>query len=465
MGRRRRQERDPLRWVIAGFALALALVLVAAGALLLPRVLADPEVRAQPSPAPSPSPTPEPSPVLLPGNSAGRVPTAAGLAAVLAGPLADRRLGGRLSYTVVDVRTGAALAGASPARLVAPASVAKVITAAAVLAAMGPAARIPTRVVAGTAPGDVVLVGGGDPTLSVGAVQSYPGAARLDILATAVRKAYGAPVRRVIVDGAAFPGATTGPGWDSDVVSGGFVAPITAVMVDGGRVNPRRAQRSLAPDLFAGQAFARLVGAPAAAVTRGTAPATGRELARVTSAPIATIVEQMLAPSDNVLAEALIRQVAIAGRVPADFAGSIAAVRAILTRIGLDVTGLRLSDGSGLSRLNMLSPATVTSLLVAAAGDSHPQLRPLLAGLPVAGFSGTLDNRFRTASQRPAAGQVRAKTGSLSGVSTLAGVVRDIDGRLLAFAVLADRVPPGGIVSAEVALDRIAASLARCGCG
>ena len=334
----------------------------------------------------------------------------------------------------------------------------KVVTGTAALAAIGPGARITTRVVAGAAAGDVVLVGGGDPTLSVGAKQAYLGAARLDRLAAAVRAAYGAPVRRVIVDGSAYSGPTTGPGWDNDVV-GGDVAPIMAVMIDGGRLNPLRDKRSNTPDLAAGQAFARLLGAPA--VVRGKAPAAAKELATVSSAPIATLVEQMLGPSDNVLAEALARQVAISTKSPADFAGAAAAVRATLTRIGIDVTGLGTVDGSGLSRQNRLSPALLTSLLAAAGRDGHPELRPLLAGLPVAGFTGTLGNRYRTAPARLGAGQVRAKTGSLSGINTLAGVVRDADGRLLAFAVLADKVPGGG---ATAALDRFAAALAGCGC-
>jgi D-alanyl-D-alanine carboxypeptidase/D-alanyl-D-alanine-endopeptidase (penicillin-binding protein 4) len=82
----------------------------------------------------------------------------------------------------------------------------------------------------------------------------------------------------------------------------------------------------------------------------------------------------------------------------------------------------------------------------------------------VAGFSGTLDDRFDTAPARRGAGVVRAKTGSLSGVSTLAGITVDADGRLLAFALLADAVPPGGTGPAEAALDRVAARLAGCGC-
>src|SRR5205823_4408845 len=87
----------------------------------------------------------------------------------------------------------------------------------------GPGYRLSTRVVAGSAPGEVVLIGGGDPTLSVNGNGSYPEAARLDLLAQQVKQALGgAAPTRVVVDSSLFSGPSTGPGWDSDIVSGGF---------------------------------------------------------------------------------------------------------------------------------------------------------------------------------------------------------------------------------------------------
>lgn len=458
-----RGARRPPAIALAG---ALAVVLVAAGIAALAiraggRQPTGPGARRDSPAVPA---APAVAPVLLPDTGRGPLPSAAGLLRRLAGSLRDGRLGARVAYAVVDAESGRYLTGRDTTRPATPASVTKLVTAAAVLQAVGPLARIPTRVVAGALPGEVVLVGGGDPTLSVGTRQAYPGAGRLDLLATAVRRTFGAAVHRVVVDGSVYPGPATGPGWDTDLVTSGYVAPITAVMIDGGRVDPLRPARSPLPDLAAGRALARLLGVPRAAVSRGRAPAGARELARIISAPVATLVEQALTASDNVLAEALARQVAFARRLPGSFAGAATAVRATMAGLGLPVAGLRLVDGSGLSRSDLLTAGLLTGVLSAAAGPRHLALRALLSGLPVAGFNGTLGDRFRLAGDRSAAGRVRAKTGTLSGVSALAGVIRDSDGRLLAFAVLADRVPPGGTGGAEIALDRVAAVLAGCGC-
>jgi D-alanyl-D-alanine carboxypeptidase/D-alanyl-D-alanine-endopeptidase (penicillin-binding protein 4) len=155
--------------------------------------------------------------------------------------------------------------------------------------------------------------------------------------------------------------------------------------------------------------------------------------------------------------------VAIAEGQPASFVGAAAATRTVLARLGLPA-GDQLLDGSGLSAQDRVTPALLAALLRTAAGPARPQLHALVPGLPVSGYLGTLDDRYRTGPAALAAGQVRAKTGTLDGVSSLAGLVRGRDGRLLAFAVVADRVPVGGTLPAEAALDDVAAALAGCGC-
>ncbi len=119
-------------------------------------------------------------------------------------------------------------------------------------------------------------------------------------------------------------------------------------------------------------------------------------------------------------------------------------------------------DGSGLAARDRLTPDALVRVLRLAAGSAHPALHAVVDALPVAGWSGTLAGRYTGPATKAGAGLVRAKTGTLTSVSTLAGLVHDADGRLLAFAVMADRVGPtaADTAAAEAAIDRIAARLA-----
>ena len=412
----------------------------------------------------APAPTAPPTPPAVAGataaptlatSSAAPVPVAARVAAALAGPLADPRLGGVVRAYVADAATGAVLLDRDGAALGAPASTAKLVTAAAVLAAYPPTHRLVTRVVAGAAPGAVVLVGGGDSTLSAaptGTPSVYPGAARIADLAAQLA---GRGVTRVEIDASLFTGPAVSPHWADGDAPSSYAAPITALAVDGGRDRPADLVRSADPAGAAGRALARALGLPASAVRVGRAAPGAAQLASVSSPPLTELVAQMLAQSDNVLAECLARLVAVARHAPASFAGAAAAVRAQLRAAGVDV-GAGLTDGSGLAASDRVGAAALVAVLRAASAPDQPGLRALLAALPVAGWDGTLADRFGGS---PAAGVVRAKTGTLTGVSALAGVAQDRDGRLLAFAVLADGVGP-----AEAALDRVVAALATCGC-
>lgn len=461
--------------------LASVLVLIAAAAgvaVFRPGPVAGWLGAADPDREAADSTEPAPPPVLAPAAANAPLPSTSGLTAAL-GPLVGKPvLGDQVHVSVVDVATGQDLYDRQPGTPTVPASVTKVLTAATVLAARGPAYRIPTRAVAGAAPGEVVLVGGGDPTLAAGANGFYPGAARLDQLAEQVKRALGgtAPTK-VTVDGSLYSGPVFGPGWDSDIPTGGFGGAITALMIDGARTDPRAgegyAPRSATPDLAAGRAFARALGLPAAAVAKGTAPPAansspgaapvpGAELGRVESPPMARLVDVMLGQSDNIVAEALARQVALARNQPASFDGGAAAMKTVLGELGLPADEATLSDASGLSRNNRISPELLTKVFVLAGNGSHPQLAGIFGGLPVAGWSGTLNERFKGGAAS-AAGVVRAKTGTLTGVHAVSGVVTTVDGRLLAFAVLADHVP-SDLEQARPALDDIVAKLAGCGC-
>ncbi|NJC83801.1 D-alanyl-D-alanine carboxypeptidase/D-alanyl-D-alanine-endopeptidase [Planosporangium mesophilum] len=414
--------------------------------------------------------TPPPAVLAAVGTSAP-APTAAGLAARLGPLLSDPALGGSTLAAVADATTGERLLNRNSGAAAAPASTLKLLTAVSVLHARGATYRLTTRVVSGANPGEVVLIGGGDPTLGAGERRTYADGARLDRLAAQVKQALGgtAPTR-VIIDGSLFGPAAYGPGWDDDIFSSGNAAPIASLMMDSGRVPPAGAHgtspRTATPEVVAGRAFAAALGVPPGAVVAGIAPAGAAQLGAVESPPMARLVELMLVESDNVLAECLARQVALARNQQATFAGAAVAMRTVLGELGLPVDGLALSDGSGLSRLNRVTPALLSEALLLAGKGARPALRPVFAGLPVGGYSGTLRDRYRSPTDGPGgAGQVRAKTGTLSGVNSIAGIVVDADGRALVFAFIAiggaDGVPP---TPPQQALDRVAAALAACGC-
>lgn len=445
------------RWWLAALAL-VALLGGVGGALAL---------RDSPTPfagAPSPTASPDPvrTPLLAAAPSSAPIPSPAGLQRALAVALQNPGLGTRVGVAVVDALTGRPLLELGASRAVTPASTAKIVTAIAALTVLAPEQVLTTTVVQG-APGDVVLVGAGDPTLAgKNARPGFPRPARLADLAAQLK---GVVVRRVVVDDRLYTGPTLGPGWKPAYVMSGDVAPVSALEVDEGRTTlAKGAPRSPDPTLEAGRQLAALL--HVRAVVRGAAPPQAVVLAHVDSPPVAALVESMLTRSDNDLAEALGRQVALALKRPLSFAGEAAAIRQalgpLLEGAHLAASSVALQDASGLSTLDRLEPAALARLL--AVVGANGRYGPLLSGLPVAGFDGTLAKRFRTAPNSAAAGEVRAKTGTLNGVSALAGLVRTQSGRLLAFDLTADGVPLTGTLKAQAALDRIATVLASCGC-
>lgn len=476
------------RWVPVLLVVVLLVGLAGAAAVLRPGPVAGwlGGAESTPSAAARP-PEPDPSPVLAGPDAGAPEPTAAGVRAAVEPLTTAAALGSRVNVSVADVVTGESLYAKGGDDATVPASVTKLATGVTVLEARGPGYRIATRAVAGANPGEVVLVGGGDPTLAVDKSGFYPGAARLDALATQVKQALGgtAPTR-VVVDSTLFPGPVHGPGWDADIPTGGFGASITALMTDGARRDPvgakkafvdshGAAERYAEPDLAAGRSFARLLGLPQDGVVRGTAPAAGgtaatgapapgTELGKVESLPMVRLVDIMITDSDNVIAEALARQVALARNQQASFAGGAAAMDEVIGELGLPADEISLADGSGLSRSNRISPSLLTDLIAVAGNGTHPELTAIFGGLPVAAWSGTLGGRYESTETAAGAGVVRAKTGTLTGVHAIAGLVTTRDGRLLTFAVLTDRAPAGDPEVTRAALDRIAGALAGCGC-
>ncbi len=405
------------------------------------------------------------APGVRPLGEATTEPTRKGLTATLAAALADPNLGA-LTGRVTDGVTGAELWEQGERIPMQPASTNKVLTAAAALLTLDRDATLTTRVLAGNRPGVVVLHGGGDPTLSAfepGSRTWYKGAARISDLAEQVRST-GTRVTAVQVDLGEYSGPTMAPGWDPLDIDGGDIAPIESVMLDGGRTQPTTvdSRRSRTPGLDAGRALAAALGVDPATVTVGSVSADADELAAVQSAPLIERLRQMMNDSDNVMAESIGREVAAALNRPQSFDGAVQAVLGQLRGAGIDTANATLLDSSGLSVDNRLTALTLDGVIAAAVGEDHPRLRPLVDLLPIAGGSGTLSNRYLdTEEGRASAGWLRAKTGSLTGTNTLAGIVTDASGRVLTFALISNNAGPTGRTS----LDALAAKLRSCGCG
>ncbi len=410
-----------------------------------------------------------------PNKQAPELPTEAGLASALSGYL-DRPELGSLAATVIDQRTAKVLWQYRGREPMIPASVSKLLTATAVLATRGPQYRLATDVISGKASDEVVLVGGGDVSLTKTADGHYPGAARLDDLAAQVRRAHPQPIHKLVVDSSAYSGPELGEGWDSDVVTGGYGAAVTPLATDGGRVDPTNEHRVERPDLATGLTLAKLL-APRAQVdvqvkndrsAEMPIAITGlmgaQPLGEVKSPPVARLVELMLSESDNVIAESLARQTALARGDSASFGGAAAAVLQTLHELGIDVDGVKLSDGSGLSRDNRLTAFMLAQLIQIAGTPRFSRLRAILTGLPIAGFSGTLQDRFRHTPGTSGAPDVRAKTGSLSQVSSLVGMVTTADGARLSVAIVANGFDKSGAQAAKQTLDQFATVVANCGC-
>ncbi|MEU1279357.1 D-alanyl-D-alanine carboxypeptidase/D-alanyl-D-alanine-endopeptidase [Streptomyces sp. NPDC005805] len=376
----------------------------------------------------------------------------AGLAATLGPLLGDSALGPAPTASVIDLATGERLWAKGPATPMTPASTIKIATAVAALSALGPDHRIPTTVAAPPEGDRVTLVGGGDATLDRARLATLA-----DRTAAALRER-GTEAVRLTHDTSLYAGPLLHP-----IGPNGNLAPVSALMVDQGRNDPRTtgdATRTKDPAGETARVFADLLSERGLRVTGTPAPGRAPEgavpLAQVLSAPLSAVVERMLTSSDNDIAESLARQTAVATGREADFAGAGKAVTDRLRRLGLPLEGARFADGSGLDRRDRVSAGLLTALLARAADPDRPELRPVLTGLPVAGFTGTLGTRYDETS--PGSGLVRAKTGTLSGVDSLAGTVATPDGRLIGFAFLANGT--GSAAEARPALDRLAAALA-----
>jgi D-alanyl-D-alanine carboxypeptidase/D-alanyl-D-alanine-endopeptidase (penicillin-binding protein 4) len=462
-GRRRRRW---LGWV--SLVLVLALAGGAAAAWRTGRLadwLGDDPSSPLTTPVPgfTPPVAPEPRAVARPAP-AGR-PDPARVRRALAPALADPHLADLRAVVaplqgrpVLDLGQGVSM----------PASTMKLLTATAALEVLGTDRTFATRVVA-AGRGRIVLVGGGDPFLS-GKQPTEGTAARDASLQTLARltaaslKERGISTVRLGYDTSLFTGPAVNPHWPKHYVPDDVVTPITALWADEG-LDPDGFGRVADPPATAAATFAGFLHRDgirvSPTVSEATARTKAREVARVTSIPVSDIVERVLQFSDNEGAEVLAHQVGLEVAGNASYDGGARGVTRTIEALGVDLSDATIQDGSGLSRHDRLDADTLVRVLQVAASPAHPELRSVVTGLPVAAYDGSLSFRYLDSAGR---GLVRAKTGTLTGTSALAGLTTDARGRALIFAFVSNHVKVPETLDTRAALERLTTAVATCPC-
>jgi D-alanyl-D-alanine carboxypeptidase/D-alanyl-D-alanine-endopeptidase (penicillin-binding protein 4) len=320
--------------------------------------------------------------------------------------------GGSSGAWVVDASTGDPVFASRPDIRRTPASVEKLLTTGAAFEFLGPDTRLETVVRSdgvlgedGVLTGNLYLQGSGDPSFD---------AHDLSLLASRVRRAGIESVNGAVYGDETYFNSPT------------LVAERLRRLLDARGILIERSAR------------------------RGRTPRSSATIASVSSPPLSALVRHTNQVSDNYYAEMLLKGLAVHFGGTGSTAAGLNAVRRFEQAIGVSSI---VRDGSGLSRQNAISPHQVGRLLMSA--RRRPWFDPFYRSLPLAGRTGTLRDRMRNTA---AAGRCRAKTGTLRGVSGLAGYCRSRSGRQFVFALLMNGV---NLYRARAAQDRIAAALAN----
>lgn len=376
---------------------------------------------------------------------------------------ADPALAG-LSAVVRNATTGEVLFDRQGETAVPQGGPAKVLTAAAALTILGPDATLATRVYEGSTPNTIVLVGGGDPTITTQSGESiYAGAPKLKNLANQVLDKFDDPIENIVLDVSLW---STGDRWDASwsrgLQTGGQMAEVVPLLVDGDRANPTQlvSPRSTDPVGRAGALFAESLGLNPADVTfsLGSAVTSKPVLGEVFSQPVNVLIGQMLMLDDNTLAEQLAR---LSSKV-AGFGGTAASLQQTITSglgiYAVSTAGVTIHDGSGQSGATIVPPAFMAEFMGEVQGGGN-NLNYVFNSLPVAGKSGGLAGRFGGANAG-AAGLVTGMPGAIPGESSLVGIITAVDGTQLAFAFYAIGAVGNGT---NAALDTLAGASFACG--
>jgi D-alanyl-D-alanine carboxypeptidase/D-alanyl-D-alanine-endopeptidase (penicillin-binding protein 4) len=383
---------------------------------------------------------------------------------ILAGP----SLAGARDDTCLAVSDGAGrpIYGRDTDRPLIPASTMKLLTGSVVLSKLGADFRYVTPVKATAPPqdgtvGDLWLVGSGDPLLATadyastaGWLESARPATPIEALADRVAAAGVRRVNRVVGDESRYDTQRYVPSWEPAYAAVPYVGPQSALNVNDGFVRYRPVEvPSSSPALNAATVFAdelRARGITVAAVGEGRAPDGAATVAQIESSPVPEVLGAMLQHSHNLGAELMVKELGVRFGGAGTTTAGLGVIRAAAAEAGLPAAALNTADGSGLDRGDRLSCDLLQAVLTQAKADG-----PLASGLPVAGQTGTLVRRFLGTD---AAGKVRAKTGSLSGVVGLSGWATGHDGAVLIFSMVANDLPSEG--AGAGLQDRLAVALA-----
>lgn len=401
------------------------------------------------------------------GSNSSVVPSHVRQAATGIGPLRSKlahqlKLAGAASSAYVyDVTEGKPLFALRSGRLRAPASVEKLYTATAALMAMGASARMETRVLStghlgagGVFEGNLYLRGGGDPTFGTGSfVASHYGGVGTSV-STLVADLKRLGIRRVDGDIEGddsyfdFLRGDPSSGYAPDIWLEGTLSGLAFNRGESGGLHGQHALAAYAARQFARSlkhAGIRIEGRSGAAF----APAAASTLAIARSPRLSLLLHLMLPPSDNFFAETLVKDLGARYGGAGTTKAGVSVVRAEIAKLGLHP---EIVDGSGLDRADHTSPEQVVKLLQTLAGTYDGGI--LREDLAVAGRSGTLEERMKSSY---AEGRCEGKTGTLTGVSNLAGYCEAADGHLLAFAFFDDVIPT---YTAHVIQDAMAETVA-----
>lgn len=446
------------------------------------------------SPAPALSGTPPRALDIAELNSNAPVPKK--IAPVVDKAFKDSGFKGKAGIDIRDAETGEVLYTKDAGADRTPASVTKVLTSAAALGALGADHAFTTSARLDSAEGGsgaLALVGGGDVMLGKG--ESNPdavnGRAGLGTLADDTArelKKRGVDTVEVYADVSRYTGPRFSKDWDRGDIELGFITNMDPLMISmGSKTGEYKAPRTPEPARDALRSFADALtekglkvsirnpdaqseppAEEAASLYADGSDAKGDDskdagaqqgpavVAEVQSAPVSSIVRHALQHSDNVVSEALGREVALARGAEGSESSAAAEVLHQLADMNVDTGSISLHDTSGLSYKNRISPHDLTGIVVAAA-QSDDSLSQLIPSMPVGGLNGTLIYRY---AEGGAAGKVSAKTGTLATVASLSGTVLTADGRLLAFSMMTE----GGVGSAHPAIDEAVTGLSKCGC-